>query len=113
MSGARILVVDDDESIRSTLAQHLAVHGFDIVHAGDGAAGVARRLERETSLVTSSGPERRRPASSTCVSSGIHDSMGMTFGSWPAVWRPWPTRSGCWITSRSSARTSSVRRWAG
>jgi len=53
MSGARILVVDDDESIRSTLAQHLAVHGFDIVHAGDGAAGYAQFTLTRPDLVLS------------------------------------------------------------
>jgi two-component system KDP operon response regulator KdpE len=38
----RILVVDDDESIRSTLTQHLRDHGFDVVTAPDGAEGLER-----------------------------------------------------------------------
>jgi two-component system, OmpR family, KDP operon response regulator KdpE len=33
---ARILVVDDDETIRSTLAGNLRTHGFDVVSAADG-----------------------------------------------------------------------------
>lgn len=38
----RILVVDDDDSIRTTLAQHLRTEGFETVDAPDGVAGVER-----------------------------------------------------------------------
>jgi two-component system KDP operon response regulator KdpE len=39
---ARILVVDDDETIRTTLAQNLRTHGFDVVDASDGAEAADR-----------------------------------------------------------------------
>ena len=39
---ARILVVDDDETIRTTLAQNLRTHGFDVVGAADGAEAADR-----------------------------------------------------------------------
>src|SRR5438876_1041665 len=38
---ARILVVDDEASIRTTIEIVLAREGFDVVLAGNGAAGVA------------------------------------------------------------------------
>lgn len=38
----RILVVDDDESIRGTLTQHLRAHGFDVISASDGAEAIER-----------------------------------------------------------------------
>src|SRR5438477_2125492 len=34
----RVLIVDDDESIRTTLTQHLSVYGFEIVAASDGVS---------------------------------------------------------------------------
>lgn len=36
----RILVVDDDEGIRKTIEQHLVIHGFDVIAAGDGVEGL-------------------------------------------------------------------------
>ena len=38
----RILVVDDDEGIRSTLTQHLRANGFDVVSAIDGIEAMDR-----------------------------------------------------------------------
>ncbi len=38
----RILVVDDDEAIRSTLTQHLRANGFDVVAAADGVDAIDR-----------------------------------------------------------------------
>lgn len=38
----RILVVDDDEGIRSTLMQHLRANGFDVVSAIDGIEAMER-----------------------------------------------------------------------
>ena len=38
----RILVVDDDEGIRSTLTQHLRANGFDVVSAIDGIEAMER-----------------------------------------------------------------------
>jgi len=49
----RILVVDDDESIRTTLAQHLRAEGFDIVDAGDGTEGTERFAATKPDLVLS------------------------------------------------------------
>src|SRR5437660_990992 len=36
----QILIVDDDPSVRSTLARILALHGHTVVHAADAAEGV-------------------------------------------------------------------------
>jgi two-component system KDP operon response regulator KdpE len=49
----RILVVDDDDGIRSTLEQHLAVHGFDVVAARDGVEGFERFTAAHPDLVLS------------------------------------------------------------
>jgi signal transduction histidine kinase len=43
----RILVIDDEENIRSTLEEFLALNGYDVVTANDGAEGLDR-LGRET-----------------------------------------------------------------
>ena len=48
---ARILVVDDDEAIRTTLAQNLHTHGFDVVSAADGAEAVERFASTRPDLV--------------------------------------------------------------
>lgn len=47
----RILVVDDDESIRATLAQHLRSEGFDVADAGDGVEGAERFTSSKPDLV--------------------------------------------------------------
>ena len=39
---ARILIVDDQEMMRDSLAATLAREGHEVVAAGDGAAAVAR-----------------------------------------------------------------------
>jgi two-component system KDP operon response regulator KdpE len=48
---ARILVVDDDDSIRTTLGQHLKAHGFDVAEASDGRAGLAEFAATSPDLV--------------------------------------------------------------
>jgi len=48
---ARILVVDDDENIRTTLAQNLHTHGFDVVSAADGAEAAERFASTRPDLV--------------------------------------------------------------
>ncbi len=48
---ARILVVDDDENIRTTLAQNLRTHGFDVVAAADGAEAADRFTSIRPDLV--------------------------------------------------------------
>ena len=48
---ARILVVDDDETIRTTLAQNLRTHGFDVVAAADGDEATDRFTSTRPDLV--------------------------------------------------------------
>jgi len=50
---ARILVVDDDESIRNTLEQHLTLYGFDVIGARDGLEGFDRFTSGRPDLVLS------------------------------------------------------------
>ena len=38
---SRVLVVDDDQDIREIYAESLALNGFDVLHAGDGAEALA------------------------------------------------------------------------
>jgi two-component system KDP operon response regulator KdpE len=40
MSGARILLIDDEPQLRRSLARSLAGHGYDVRDAEDGASGV-------------------------------------------------------------------------
>jgi two-component system KDP operon response regulator KdpE len=40
MSGARILVIDDEPQLRRSLARSLSGHGYDVREAEDGASGV-------------------------------------------------------------------------
>ena len=49
----RVLVVDDDDGIRNTLEQHLAVHGFDVICARDGVDGFDRFMATRPDLVLS------------------------------------------------------------
>lgn len=48
---ARILVVDDDEAIRTLLTQNLRTHGFDVVGAADGAEAADRFASVRPDLV--------------------------------------------------------------
>ena len=48
---ARILVVDDDETIRTMLAQNLRTHGFEVVGAADGAEAAERFTSARPDLV--------------------------------------------------------------
>ena len=48
---ARILVVDDDENIRTTLAQNLRTHGFDVIAAADGTEAAERFASARPDLV--------------------------------------------------------------
>lgn len=52
-SRARVLVVDDDEGIRSELVQHLTLHGFDVTPAADGVEGLARFRSARPDVVLS------------------------------------------------------------
>ena len=54
MSGSpRVLVVDDDASIRSTVADHLMTNGFDVVEAPDGMHGLQRFRSSHPDVVLS------------------------------------------------------------
>ncbi len=48
---ARILVVDDDEQVRTTLRQTLEREGYDVVDAHDGNAGMKRFWKEGADLV--------------------------------------------------------------
>lgn len=48
---ARILVVDDDQSIRTTLEQNLRTHGFDVIGAADGVEAAERFASTRPDLV--------------------------------------------------------------
>jgi two-component system, OmpR family, KDP operon response regulator KdpE len=53
MSRMRLLVVDDDDAIRSELEKLLATHGFDIIQARDGIEGFERFTTARPDLVLS------------------------------------------------------------
>lgn len=54
MSGARILVVDDEELIRWSLAERMGAEGHDVLKAGNGAQPLECACE-----LTSAAPTRR------------------------------------------------------
>lgn len=51
MSGERILVVDDDDGLRETLAEVLEAEGYRVAVVGDGAAALERVDGHPTDLV--------------------------------------------------------------
>ena len=51
MGGERLLVVDDDENLRSMLCAALGHHGFAVEGAGDGVAGLAAISHLKPDLV--------------------------------------------------------------
>lgn len=50
---ARILVIDDEEVVRFTVAKILRLEGHDVVEAEDGDQGIARQKEGSFNLVIS------------------------------------------------------------
>ena len=50
-SSARLLIIDDDPTARTLAANVLAAAGFDVIEAGDGAAGLAQFRARRPELV--------------------------------------------------------------
>jgi CheY-like chemotaxis protein len=48
---ARILIVDDNEANRDILKTRLAVHGYDLLEAGDGEQALAAAKEHSPDLV--------------------------------------------------------------
>ena len=53
MTANRVLVVDDDASIRATVAAHLTASGFDVVEAADGEQALLRFREGSPDVVVS------------------------------------------------------------
>lgn len=51
MTGPRLLVVDDEENLRSMLAAALGHHGFDVDQASDGTEALAALADRRWDLV--------------------------------------------------------------
>jgi DNA-binding NtrC family response regulator len=51
--GHRVLVVDDEDGLRTTLAANLELDGFEVVEADSGAAALARASEQEFDVVIS------------------------------------------------------------
>lgn len=49
----RILVVDDDESIRNSVSEHLALSGLDVISAADGVEGFEKFAALRPDLVLS------------------------------------------------------------
>ena len=47
----RVLVVDDDETVRDVVRRYLEVAGFTVDQAGDGADGLAKFAAHEPDLV--------------------------------------------------------------
>ncbi len=53
MTGHRVLVVDDEAGLRTTLAANLELDGFEVVEADSGAEALARASEQEFDVVVS------------------------------------------------------------
>jgi CheY-like chemotaxis protein len=49
--GKRVLVVEDDEDIRSTLAELLESEGYEVTSAADGRQGLERALARPPDVI--------------------------------------------------------------
>ena len=48
---ARILVIDDEDTIREVIRQMLEIEGFEVADAADGREGMALQRERPADLV--------------------------------------------------------------
>jgi CheY-like chemotaxis protein len=48
---ARILLIEDNDSVRTILAEHLALAGHTVIEAGDGREGLARFRQAGADLV--------------------------------------------------------------
>ena len=49
----RILIIDDDDSFRKMLRQMLEAHGFEVMEASDGEAGIRRQAACPADLIIS------------------------------------------------------------
>ncbi len=50
-SSKKVLIVDDEESLRSSIAFKLREHGFDVLEAVDGVDGLAQATEQHPDLI--------------------------------------------------------------
>jgi two-component system, sensor histidine kinase and response regulator len=48
---AKVLVIDDDNALRATLAASLIKKGFEVIEAADGAEGVKRAQDQLPDLI--------------------------------------------------------------
>jgi DNA-binding response OmpR family regulator len=51
ISGKRVLIVDDNKSIRTMVADYLGARGYDVVQASDGIAGLDCGLSSDANLI--------------------------------------------------------------
>ena len=51
MSGKRVLIVDDNKSIRTMVAEYLGARGYDVVQAADGIKGLDYGLSSDANLI--------------------------------------------------------------
>jgi DNA-binding response OmpR family regulator len=51
ISGKRVLVVDDNKSIRATIADYLGTRGYDVVQAADGIKGLEQGLSSGANVI--------------------------------------------------------------
>lgn len=51
ISGKRVLIVDDNKSIRATVADYLGARGYDVLQAADGIKGLDYGLSSDASVI--------------------------------------------------------------
>jgi DNA-binding response OmpR family regulator len=51
ISGKRVLIVDDNKSIRATVAEYLGARGYEIIQAADGIQGLELGLSSNANLI--------------------------------------------------------------
>lgn len=51
ISGKRVLIVDDNKSIRATIAEYLGTRGYDVVQAADGIKGLEQGLSSGANVI--------------------------------------------------------------
>lgn len=51
ISGKRVLIVDDNKSIRATIADYLGTRGYDVVQAADGIKGLEQGLSSRANVI--------------------------------------------------------------
>ncbi|MDY0101965.1 MAG: response regulator [Lentimicrobium sp.] len=51
LNGIKILLVEDDKALATTISNLLRVKGYDVTHAGDGASGIQKAFEIIPDLV--------------------------------------------------------------